>query len=492
MTHELPLIAVIIDPDHARRWHGWLIARLRALPGARVALHATREQAPLPRALQALLLLEQTLYGGKSGLAPADVRALPAPLRADAPRQAHVVIDLAGPPAPCGRAHHLMPLFDGIPGTGALLDALMARRAPRLSLAVNGHARSLGLPAVEDFSVLSRAADSVLAQVVAALARQAGKLLTRPATGIRPAPSAPSFPPSIRRGAHHVMAALASKIVARIAGHDAWPRWRVGFRRLSTPAASLRHSWRTPNMRPYTWLKDDGRRFFADPFAITRNGATHVFVEELPHATGKGIISHFTIAANGAISPPRPVLEADTHLSYPFLFAHRGALYMIPESEQARQVRLYRCVAFPHRWEPEAVLVSGRALSDATIHHDGARFWMFATERLPHGSSWDTLVVFGAEQLHGPWREIAASPALLDAGAARPAGAPWRDGTALMRVAQDCRGAYGAGLAICRIDRLHECGFAQTTLATLRPPAPWRGLHTLNVAGDIELIDAIN
>jgi len=488
------LVTLVLDPGRTRRWHLWLLESLRALPGVRVALHAVEESTPLPASLEALLKLEQTIYGGTPGLERIATDQLPVQERLESLDGPGVIIDLAGLSRSPEGGHHLLPLFDGAFGLPALLAALLEQRSPRLSLLRNGHVQQVGLPAVEDFSLLSRGADFVLAHMVAALARAAQDCLIQPPGPQPRAPAAWEEKPPVHlaalKGARHLLASLARKAVRRIAAHGRWPRWRCGWRRLGNVREGLRHSWHAPDMARYDWLQDDGRRFFADPFAVARNGLVHVFVEELPHASGRGLISHFTIDACGRASAPRPVLEADVHLSYPFLFAHGGVLYMIPESEEAREVRLYRCVEFPHRWKAEAVLIAGRPLSDATIHHDGERFWLFAAQRLPHGSSWDTLAVFTAERLHGPWREVAA-PALVDAGAARPAGSLWRQGV-LLRPAQDCRGDYGAGLAICHVEHLDEEHFSQRVLAQVRPPQPWHGLHTLNLAGGFELIDAVN
>jgi len=79
---------------------------------------------------------------------------------------------------------------------------------------------------------------------------------------------------------------------------------------------------------------------------------------------------------------------------------------------------------------------------------------------------------------------------LLDFAAARPAGAMFQHDGALIRLAQDCRGGYGAGLSFARVDRLDEQGFAQTIVGHVAPRTrKTRGLHTYNRAGDVEVID---
>ena len=100
--------------------------------------------------------------------------------------------------------------------------------------------------------------------------------------------------------------------------------WRVGLRRRApgeAPFAGLDRlddpSWR--------WLKDDRRRYFADPFLFEEGGVDYVFCEEFPYATGKGVISVFAVDDAGNPGSPSVVLERPYHLSYPFVFRHDGA-----------------------------------------------------------------------------------------------------------------------------------------------------------------------
>ena len=80
---------------------------------------------------------------------------------------------------------------------------------------------------------------------------------------------------------------------------------------------------------------------------------------------------------------------------------------------------------------------------------------------------------------------------LIDAGAARPAGLMWHEDGVLMRPAQDCRTGYGAGLAICRVDRLDEGGYRQNVVRRVGPPpgVGAAGLHTFNRAEGWEAVD---
>ncbi|TGT34668.1 hypothetical protein EN808_35470, partial [Mesorhizobium sp. M8A.F.Ca.ET.165.01.1.1] len=110
------------------------------------------------------------------------------------------------------------------------------------------------------------------------------------------------------------------------------------------------------------------------------------------------------------------------------------------------KLMLYRAADFPDGWIPETVLVEGE-ISDATLFEHEGLLWLFATDRDGHGSTSDTLVVFSAPALTGPWRPHPANPILIDHRMARPGGAfvRNREGRVLLPV-QDGTLGYGGGL----------------------------------------------
>jgi hypothetical protein len=97
-------------------------------------------------------------------------------------------------------------------------------------------------------------------------------------------------------------------------------------------------------------LPDDRRRFYADPFPIERDGRLLLFVEDFAHALGYGVISAVEFGGTGPVGVPRPVLDIGSHLSYPFVFEHRGAVWMVPEKRRNGTVDLFRAEMFPDRW----------------------------------------------------------------------------------------------------------------------------------------------
>jgi hypothetical protein len=165
---------------------------------------------------------------------------------------------------------------------------------------------------------------------------------------------------------------------------------------------------------------------------------------------------------------------------------------MIPENSAAREVVLYRAEQFPHRWLRHAVLISDAEISDATLLQRDGLFWLFGTLRDGYGSTSDTLVVYHAPALTGPWTPHAANPILIDRTAARPAGAfIERDGRTWLPV-QDGTNGYGGGMGLSELREL------STTGVRLAPPVPFnpagdshKRVHTYNTAGSFEVIDWI-
>jgi hypothetical protein len=234
-------------------------------------------------------------------------------------------------------------------------------------------------------------------------------------------------------------------------------------------------------------LRDDGRRYYADPFPFRWRDKTYLFVEEFAYATGRGCISVSEIHEDGSATTPRPVLEEPYHLSYPFVFEQGGQIWMIPESGAARGVYLYRAEAFPFMWKRETCLIDDSQLYDVSLMRHGGRLWLFACERAWHSSSWDVLTLFHSDRLEGEWRPHRHNPVLIDASTSRPAGAPFGWYRDQLRPAQDCSTGYGAAISLCRIDTLSPDAFAETVIGRIHC-GPY-GCHTYNY-GYVEVVDA--
>jgi hypothetical protein len=478
-------LALRLDPNRLRRWHVRLAERLARRADTQVTVVWGASAAPLPSAIGLLMMLERLIYrvGGDDVTISATPKDIARFVRDDV--AADLVIDFTATDAAAGTRTWRV-TFDGVADETAALAALAQSRTPIVAVTdtASGSDIASGHPGTDAAGVLTLAFRDVLARtatlIVAALDG------ANPKVGVVAQPAGPLAPSAI---ATFVATSLA-RAAARRLYHLLYnaPHWRVGWRQVD--GADLVDLKAHP---PGGWhdLPDDSTRFYADPFPIEHEGRTHVFVEDFVHAAGYGVISVVEFDANGPVGAPRPVLDTGSHLSYPFVFAHEGAVWMVPESSAAGTIDLYRAASYPDRWVKEVTLVSGVQASDATLFQHSGRWWMLATVRDAGGAFSDALHGWSAPDIRGPWRPHERNPLLIDIGTARPAGRVVRRGNKLIRPFQDCRDGYGAALGLAEITRLDDDGFAQRVEVILRPGPRWPGrrLHTLNRAGRLECID---
>ena len=473
-------ILIIDCLGSSRRWVLLLVERLEAA-GYRVGL-SRMDAAPRSGALDRLLRLEARRL--PVGLAARSDE--PFPLALDQP---DLVIDLTGS-APRQSAPVLQIRFSGHVGledgvTGVFGDP----PRPELTVLLDGNVIGAAQPMLDDRIWLTRMTDNLLASATTLLAQSvsryfAGKAVAQSATLVPPAPLGrlqQLYWPNFLRG---LGKRLGNKLLRRKPFY-----WQVAYRVVDGPAIAQTAAL---DGLPFTVLPDDGQRFYADPFLFEHNGTTWLFVEEFPYSTGKGIISVAQWQGDG-FSTPQPVLEEPHHLSYPQVFAEGDEIFMLPESSGGSELVLYRASQFPHRWQRDTVLVSGRELNDATLLRHDDRFWLFCTERLPGGSASDTLVILHAENPRGPWLDHKSNPITIDRRSARLGGAFVRapDGTITLPV-QDGSLGYGGGLGLLHVIKLDdgEVVLSQPEAIAAGPAWNRQGIHTLNRMGNIEVVDS--
>eukprot|EP00124_Ichthyophonus_hoferi_P003791 Ihof_evm6s354 gene=Ihof_evmTU6s354 len=137
---------------------------------------------------------------------------------------------------------------------------------------------------------------------------------------------------------------------------------------IKTPQALIN---KNPSLHPYY--------LFFEAKYVDYDGSS-MFMRDLktPGVAGKGVIS---VAWGDGLQEEedgrlwryeKTVIKESFHLSYPFIFEHQNETWMIPETGDNRDVRLYKSHDFPYDWQLEKVLLSGKAFRDCSpILHDG-------------------------------------------------------------------------------------------------------------------------
>jgi hypothetical protein len=193
-------------------------------------------------------------------------------------------------------------------------------------------------------------------------------------------------------------------------------------------------------------VTDVAAEYVADPFLVSFDGTWHIFFEVFNSERNKGEIALATSSDLRTWHYRAIVLREPHHLSYPYVFEYEGKWYMVPESWEAHAVWLYEADPFPWKWRRSRILLAGKVLLDPSLFRHGGRWWMFV-ETNPKRCC-DTLRLFGADLLTGPWKEHPKSPIVAgDARIARPAGRVIECGGRPVRFAQECSGAYGTSVS---------------------------------------------
>jgi hypothetical protein len=210
-------------------------------------------------------------------------------------------------------------------------------------------------------------------------------------------------------------------------------------------------------------VSDVPASYVADPFLMRGDDGWHMLFEVYNWRANKGEIGLATSRDGTRWSYEGIVLAEPFHLSYPYVLEWEGERFLVPETFQAGGVRLYRADRFPDGWSPVAELVSLPYAVDASVFRHGDRWWLFAETNADERH--DTLRLYHADELLGPWREHPASPVVAgDASRARPAGRVLVERGRIVRFAQDCSRVYGESVRAIEIVELTTTSYAEREL----------------------------
>jgi hypothetical protein len=189
-------------------------------------------------------------------------------------------------------------------------------------------------------------------------------------------------------------------------------------------------------------IADVHAAFVADPFMVWVEPTWYMFFEVLNQQTHRGEIGLATSQDAINWTYQKIILAEQFHLSYPYVFEWMNEYYMIPESSESGAIRLYKASVFPTQWSFVGELLSGSTFLDSSIFRHANQWWLFTETNPEH--RFDTLRLYYADELLGPWIEHPGSPIVNgNAHIARPGGRVANINGRIIRYAQDCLPEYG-------------------------------------------------
>ena len=263
------------------------------------------------------------------------------------------------------------------------------------------------------------------------------------------------------------------------------PKWEILYSfSVDTDAPSI-----SLNMRKFKKLFAPKGHFWSDPFLLERNGKQYLFFEDYGYKDAKASILVAELTKNGLADSPKTALEENFHISYPHIFEYNDALYMIPETRGAKQIRLYKCVGFPDKWEFDSILLDNVSAADSTVFNHDGNWWLFSSICSYKGAD-DALHVFHSDSPLEGWRPHPYNPVNMDVHSARPAGNVFMKDGKLFRFAQ-IGIEYGWGVAICEIITLTREYYEEKVVEVIEPrwDTEVLGVHTLNMTNGCVVSD---
>ncbi len=239
-------------------------------------------------------------------------------------------------------------------------------------------------------------------------------------------------------------------------------QWSIGIYSGKSPfdLAPAEHS-RNPVLSAGD-VTDSPAEFVADPFMVKVGSSWYMFFEVMNSYSQQGDIAVALSHDGYAFEYKQIVLDEPFHLSYPYVFKRGKNYYMIPESLEAQSVRLYKATEFPTKWSLVKILLRGDYTDPSIFQYDG-KWWLFVGSNPSHN---DTLRLFLADDLLGPWTEHPQSPvAEADPNIARPAGRVISFEGKLFRFAQDDHPNYGNQVRVFKITKLTTATYQEEQLA---------------------------
>ncbi len=191
----------------------------------------------------------------------------------------------------------------------------------------------------------------------------------------------------------------------------------------------------------------------ADPFLFVKNDCLYLFYES-QSIKKAGIIKAYKTYDLENFIDLGIVLKEDFHLSYPFVFEIDGSPYMIPESSNAEDIRLYKFEDFPFGLKNPKILVNGPYWDSSVIYFEGLWYLFTSSEK---GMD----IFFTPDILRQPLMSHPQNPVCTDAKYERCGGGVVAIDGQLYRLAQDCSEEYGKSLHILKINALDEKNYSE-------------------------------
>lgn len=242
---------------------------------------------------------------------------------------------------------------------------------------------------------------------------------------------------------------------------------------------------------PFVVLKNSYRYWCADPFLYKKDNKYYVFFEMFDRLKRKGLLGYREVSKNG-VGKIKKIFEYKCHLSYPYIYDDNGTTYIMPESGDASELFLLKCVSFPDKWVKEKVIYNEPVVDTTLFSIDGEKYYI--TQHLEEQKDFDRLDLLYEHD--GKLFASKKNPMKRDSKTARGAGKVFRLNDDYIRPSQDCSEDYGKFLNFNKIISISKDSYSEQLIKkisideiNIRDTGKFVGIHTYNKLDNVEVID---
>ena len=260
--------------------------------------------------------------------------------------------------------------------------------------------------------------------------------------------------------------------------------WNVGINFLD---------WKIFDIEKSAVLKNPKNHYLADPFIVREGPESFCFVEDYDWVKSKGTIAAYKIT-NQIPERLGIVLEEPFHLSFPYIFKYESKLYMLPESADNMDIRIYESIEFPMKWKLKTIVKENVLAADSMIFEHNGLWWLFSNiNPIGERDCCSELSIFYTDHpINGEWSPHENNPVIFDPSSARNGGIVFQNNS-IYRVGQNqAFGTYGGdGISVNEIIDLTPHSYQEKYIYKISPSLhpKVRGVHHLHSDGKISVFD---
>lgn len=206
----------------------------------------------------------------------------------------------------------------------------------------------------------------------------------------------------------------------------------------------------------------------ADPFLINGYVFAEIYDKDGWENGKRGCIA---VAKHGDTLKFEPIIKENFHMSFPHVFNHKSTWYMIPETYQSRNIRLYKADKFPYKWKFIKNIFPIDGIDSIPFKLNNT-WYLFTTSQKTN----ITFILSTDNFPTGKWKIVKKN--ILPKKFRGGGNALYHNGQILLPVQEPCtgRGRYG-----CDLDLYKVAGdLSMTKYKKIKPPSNATGVHHLS------------